>query len=196
MLAELTTAHVWKLIREVLVGERTLERKGGTHVLKLPNLRVRDVNVYPAQQAGGEWDVEISAVVENAGIGHAAECDVVATATVFEPPFSPNSVQSFSFQARCPSLGPNSYTFSPIQIGVISDLTSRSIVSVRVCVDPPTTGRPGGMIWESNEEDNCKDGGVFLQFVENEDIDIPPAPGVERERPPLAIMDPNNWTVR
>jgi len=57
-----------------------------------------------------------------------------------------------------------------LNVGTILNVDREQFVNVTVIVDPPAQGRPGGEIWESNEEDNICTAGIYTALASVPDI--------------------------
>jgi hypothetical protein len=144
--------------------------------LYLPNLRCREIHF-----GGGlaSLPLRIAATVENVGLGRSRECEVQAQVWLSA------TGQTHALAARCPALDPNS-SFR-VDLGSIANVAENQFANATVIVDPPTAARPGGEVWESNEEDNVRWSGVYLSPAPVGEIpeDFPNPPDGGPPDPPL-----------
>jgi hypothetical protein len=149
MSRETRSAGFSREILELLGEELIAVSRGGPQLqLYLPNLRCRDVDVH---WNGEQMTVEVT--VENIGYARAGSCDVRADVWLS------SANQTYGLQTRCPALDARSS--HTLNVGTILNVDTAQFVNVSVIVDPPAQGRPGGEIWESNEEDNTCANGVY-----------------------------------
>ena len=138
------------LVWEVLDKNFILKRSDiPTYELYLPNLRVQRIDISPIVDR-----LRIRATIENVGRARSNDCDVVAQVLLR------GNNQSHQLQARCPALGPRS--IYRVELGTIQGVAAGQFVDVTVIVDPPTQARPGGEVWESNEQDNILTDGIYI----------------------------------
>jgi hypothetical protein len=141
--------------------------------LYLPNLRCREIHF-----GGGlaSLPLRIAATIENVGRARSRECDVQAQVWLSA------AGQTHLLAARCPALDPGS-SFR-VELGSIANVTENQFANATVIIDPPTAARPGGEVWESNEEDNVSWSGVYLAPAPLEPLpeEFPEAP--EQGPPP------------
>jgi hypothetical protein len=52
-----------------------------------------------------------------------------------------------------------------VSFPILEGIEEGWIALITVTVDPPTPGRPGGEIWESNEEDNSRSTGLLCTII-------------------------------
>jgi hypothetical protein len=140
--------------------------------LYLPNLRCREIHFSGGLEA---LPLRIAATVENAGRARSRACGVQAQVWLSA------TGQTHVLAARCPALDPGS-SFR-VELGAIAQVAPNQFANAAVIVDPPTAARPGGEVWESNEEDNACWDGVYLAPAPVGEIpeDLPTPPG---EPPP------------
>jgi hypothetical protein len=124
-------------------------RRQAAYRLNLPNLRIRQRMRF-SQRVPDRLTIAI--VVENVGSGAARACDVLATI----------GVNGAATQAvvRCPALP--AQTWTELSLGDFGPAPAGTTVNVTALIDPPTSSRPGGEVWESNETDNLAQDGVFV----------------------------------
>jgi hypothetical protein len=132
----------------------------------LPNLRIRQRMRF-SQRAPDRLTIAI--VVENTGANGARACDVLATISL-------NGAATQTV-VRCPALPAQSWI--ELSLGEFGPAPAGTTVNVTAVADPPTTNRPGGEIWESNETDNLAQDGVFVLA---QSFDDPPL-GADAEPP-------------
>jgi hypothetical protein len=171
---------MWRQIKRAVIGRRLqelLEDLVAAEVervpiqLHLPNLRCRKPH-FDGGFAG--QPLRIAATIENVGLARSRECGVQAHVWLSA------AGQTHILAARCPALDPGS-SFR-VELGSISNVAENQFANVTVIVDPPTAARPGGEVWESNEEDNVCWDGVYLSPAPLEPLpeELPEPP----ERPP------------
>jgi hypothetical protein len=170
--SESRRAAISRRIQELLEELVAAEVERAPVRLNLPNLRCREVHF-----SGGlsGLPLQIAATVENVGQAPARECTVQAEVWL--------SVAGTTHQlsARCPALNPR--TSFRVKLGSIPNVAENQFANATVTVDPPTAARPGGDVWESNEEDNVRWSGVYLAPVPLEPLPEEPGEPPQPERP-------------
>lgn len=141
--------------------------------LHLPNLRCREIH-FRGGLAG--LPLRIAATIENVGFARSKECGVQADMWLSA------TEQTHRLTARCPALDPRS-SFR-VELGSISDVAENQFANATVIVDPPTAAKPGGEVWESNEEDNIRWDGVYLSLAPLEPLPEEFPEQVEQPPPP------------
>lgn len=148
--------------------------------LQLPNLRCRDVHLdlHRDPDPGGTHQLQIRATIENSGLTRAGACNVEAHILL-------GSInQTFVLQTRCPALDAGSSI--RLEIGTIGGRTQdgthifavNQFANATVILDPPTPMRPGGEVWDSNEQDNICFTSTYLAPPDDPPIDEGPLSGV------------------
>ena len=118
----------------------------------------------------GPLELKVSGKIANEGDAKSPPCQVKAEVWVLQPyvslpgrPPAPGHgvlpggppVALPPVTQQCPALAPG--TSVEVGIGSVQIQDTGAGVHVRVCVDPPSQGKPGGEVWESREDDNCMD---------------------------------------
>ena len=181
MWREIKGASISRRLQE-LIGDLMAVRVERVPIqLHLPNLRCREIH-FGGALAG--QPLRIAATIENVGLARSRECAVQAQVWLSV------AGQTYVLAARCPVLDPGS-SFR-VELGLIPNVAENQFANATVIVDPPTGARPGGEVWESNEEDNVCFDGVYLspapleplpeEFPEPPEQPPPPEPPIRKER--------------
>ncbi|MCW5982863.1 MAG: hypothetical protein KIT09_32540 [Bryobacteraceae bacterium] len=173
MWREIKGATINRRLQDLIADIATAELEHVPIRLYLPNLRCRSIDI-----GGGlaGQPLRIAATVENVGQRRSRECGVQAQVWLSA------ANQTHVLTARCPALDPAS-SFR-VELGSIPNVAENQFVNVTVMVDPPTAARPGGEVWESNEEDNARFDGVYLAPAPLEPLPEEFPEGPERPEPP------------
>jgi hypothetical protein len=179
MWSEIKRTAINRRLQELLEDLVTPELVHVPIQLHLPNLRCREIH-FGGGLAG--LPLRIAATIENVGLARSRECGVLAHVWLSA------TGQTHVFAARCPALDPG--LSSRVELGAIQGVAENQFANATVIVDPPTAARPGGEVWESNEEDNLRWSGVYLspapleplpeEFPESPEQPPPPEPPVRK----------------
>ena len=122
--------------------------------LQLPNLYCRDVGLRLLRDRHPpiNHQLQVQATIGNGGLTRSRACDVEAQIGL--------NNQTYVLRTRCPVLDAGSSI--RLEIGRVGGreldgtlvFAPNQLVHATVIVDPPTAARPGGEVWESNEQDN------------------------------------------
>jgi hypothetical protein len=153
-----------------LLGEKLVSIARGPRIhINLPNLRCRDLSLHLIGD-----QLQVGVTVENVGLARAGACDVVAHIWLSA------TGQMYHLQTRWPAL--NAGSVHRLDLGTVQNVAPDQFANVTVIVDPPTAGRPGGEVWESNEEDNTCTSSIYTTPVPAPD---PPSEDIGEPTEPL-----------